>query len=163
MPAFKQGRRPTHRTRRSVESDRSHQYLWIALAVSGGLALVSLGCVVWIAADPEYWFPGAYAEQGEKGPRGDAGHRGPIGRRGPEGPAGPGVDEVEARVEEVASTADDALAASEDTRSLANDAQSAAEEAQSTADQAFATADEALSTAQDACSELALNTDSFGC
>jgi hypothetical protein len=146
-----------------MDADRADRHLWIGLALSAALALIAIGCLAWIAVDPEYWFPGAYAEQGEKGPRGDPGPRGPAGRRGPEGPAGPGVDDVAARAEEVASTADEALAASEDAQSLAGEAQSAAEDAQSTADEALGAAEQAVTTAQEACSELALNTDSFGC
>ena len=147
----------------SVDEARGRRVLWIALAVSTALALFSICWLIWIAADPQYWFPGAYAPQGEKGPVGDPGPRGRRGRPGPEGPAGAGVDDVASRVEEVAATAEDAASSADEAQGLASDAQSAAENAQSAADDAQSTADDALSTAEDACSELLFNTDSIGC
>ncbi len=47
------------------------------------IAASALALVVWIAADPEHWFPGAYAERGVRGP---VGEQGSVGRQGPAGP-----------------------------------------------------------------------------
>ena len=79
--------------------------LIVAMLV-GNLALtLAVGAwAVWAATDPEYWFPGAFAEEG---PRGDEGPRGERGPRGPEGPVGPGVEDVQ-------NTADEALAGIDD-------------------------------------------------
>jgi hypothetical protein len=57
----------------------------ILLAATTAVALTSVGLIVWIAVDPQYWFPGAYAQQGD---RGDPGPRGPRGLIGPQGPVG---------------------------------------------------------------------------
>jgi hypothetical protein len=57
----------------------------ILLAATTAVALTSVGLIVWIAADPQYWFPDAYAQQGD---RGDPGPRGPRGLIGPQGPVG---------------------------------------------------------------------------
>jgi hypothetical protein len=50
-----------------VTSDRRVWYLAAGLALTAVVAAVAVGWLVWIASDPEYWFPGAYAEQGDKG------------------------------------------------------------------------------------------------
>jgi hypothetical protein len=57
----------------------------LPLAATAAIALTAIGLIVWIAADPQYWFPGAYAA---KGGRGDVGPRGPRGPVGPQGPVG---------------------------------------------------------------------------
>lgn len=71
----------------------------IAAAVASALALTAIGGLAWVIADPQYWFPGAYEEKGE---RGDPGPRGPVGPRGPAGPVGPGaasaIEELSASV-----------------------------------------------------------------
>jgi hypothetical protein len=74
----------------------------ILLAATTAIALTSVGLVVWIAADPQYWFPGAYAQQGD---RGDPGPRGPRGLIGPQGPVGDtaegAVADLDVRVSEL--------------------------------------------------------------
>jgi hypothetical protein len=83
--------------------DRRLRYLSVGLGLTALLAVFAIGWLAWIAADPRYWFPEAFAEQGPRGdvgPRGERGPRGPIGLRG-EG--GPGVEDAQ-------STADEALA-----------------------------------------------------
>jgi hypothetical protein len=54
----------------------------VALAVSLALNVVALGWLAWLVADPGYWFPGAYAERGERGPPAHRGHAGPSDRLG---------------------------------------------------------------------------------
>ena len=68
------------------------------------LTLTVSGWAVWAASDPEYWFPGAFAEEG---PRGDEGPRGARGPRGPEGPVGPGVEDIQYTAEEALAGVDD--------------------------------------------------------
>jgi hypothetical protein len=48
------------------ENSMPKPYL-ILLAATTAIALTSVALVVWIAADPQYWFPGAYAQQGDRG------------------------------------------------------------------------------------------------
>jgi hypothetical protein len=48
----------------------------IPLAATAAISLTAVGLIVWIAADPQYWFPGAYASKGEQD---DVGLRGPQG------------------------------------------------------------------------------------
>jgi hypothetical protein len=66
------------------------------------VALGAAGFATWFAVDPEYWFPGAYAEKGE---RGDPGPPGPPGPRGEPGPVGPSasqsISDLEARVSDL--------------------------------------------------------------
>jgi hypothetical protein len=70
--------------------------------VSFVVAITSLGLVVWMAVDPERWFPGAYAQQGEQGPPGPAGPQGPAGPPGPVGPdAQSEVEDVSLRLSDV--------------------------------------------------------------
>lgn len=45
-----------------MTTEQHVRYLAAGLAVTAVIAVVSVGWLVWIAADPEYWFPGAYAE-----------------------------------------------------------------------------------------------------
>jgi hypothetical protein len=40
------------------------RWLVAGLVVSLATALTAIGLIVWIAVDPEYWFPGAYAPKG---------------------------------------------------------------------------------------------------
>ena len=74
------------------------------LAVSLAANVLAIGRLSWIVADPQYWFPGAYAEKGERGERGP---RGPIGPPGPPGPVGPdaeaAVSELEGQLTDVSS------------------------------------------------------------
>jgi hypothetical protein len=51
--------------------------------VNGVLALVALGWLAWIAADPQYWFPGAYAQKGDRVTPGRVAHKGPKVPLGP--------------------------------------------------------------------------------
>ena len=72
------------------------------------LSVIALGWLAWITADPQYWFPSAYAQQG---PRGEQGPRGPVGPEGPEGPVGPdaasAIDELSFGLDDVSSRLDD--------------------------------------------------------
>ena len=63
----------------------------MAVTISLALSAVAIGWLSWIVADPEYWFPEAYAE---KGPQGDPGPRGPVGPSGPPGPVGPDAEDA---------------------------------------------------------------------
>jgi hypothetical protein len=84
------------------------RWLVAGMAVSLATALTAIGLVVWMAVDPEYWFPGAYAP---KGIQGDPGPRGPVGPPGPAGPVGPdaadAVDELTSQLEDLTSRLDD--------------------------------------------------------
>jgi hypothetical protein len=60
------------------------------------LAITSIGLITWMAADPERWFPDAFAQQGEQGPPGP---RGPEGPAGPPGPVGPDAEEAVSTLE----------------------------------------------------------------
>lgn len=89
--------------------------LIVAMLVGNlALTLAVVGWAAWAATDPEYWFPGAFAEEG---PRGDEGPRGERGPRGPEGPVGPGVEDVQ-------NTADEALAGVDDVQTQLDDVSS---------------------------------------
>jgi hypothetical protein len=85
------------------------RFVSAALAASLVLNLAVIGWLGWIVADPSYWFPGAYAEQGERGPSGPRGPRGPVGPPGPVGPdaedavAGlsSDVDDLSARIDDL--------------------------------------------------------------
>ena len=97
-----------------MDIDQRLRYLTVGLVIAAVVAGFALGGLVWIAADPEYWLPGAYAEEGPVGDQGPRGERGPRGPAGPEGEAGPGV-------EDVSSVADEALAGMEDLQSQIDD------------------------------------------
>ena len=77
---------------------------FVALAV----ALIGVGGLAWVIADPQYWFPGAYAEKGD---RGDRGPRGPRGLVGPPGPVGPDAEEaifaIQGDLEDISSRLDE--------------------------------------------------------
>ena len=88
--------------------------LSVGLGVTALVAVLAIGWLAWIAADPEYWFPDAYAEQGPRGDEGPQGDRGPRGRAGPVGEPGPGVEDAQA-------TADEALAGVDDMQSQVDD------------------------------------------
>jgi hypothetical protein len=90
-------------------------WLVVALGVSLATALTAIGLIVWIAVDPEYWFPGAYAP---KGVQGDPGPRGPVGRPGPAGPVGPdaadAINEVSSRLDDLETGSGDQASSSVD-------------------------------------------------
>ena len=77
----------------------------IPLLLTAVVAVTAIGLIVWMAADPQYWFPGAYAAKGE---RGDVG---PRGRQGPPGPPGPdaatAIDDLSSTVDDLSSRLDD--------------------------------------------------------
>jgi hypothetical protein len=95
-------------------TDRRVRYLTAGLALTAVVAAVAVGWLVWIAADPEYWFPDAFAQEGPLGDQGARGERGPRGPVGPPGEAGPGVDDV-------SSLADEALTGVQDLQSQTDD------------------------------------------
>jgi hypothetical protein len=64
-------------------------------ATSLVVATASVATLTWIVIDPQYWFPGAFAEQGEQGLRGVRGPKGPVG---PPGPVGPDAEDAIASV-----------------------------------------------------------------
>jgi hypothetical protein len=97
-----------------MDHDRRLRYLSVGLGLTALLAVLAVGWLAWIAADPRFWFPDAFAEQGprgDEGPRGERGPRGPIGLRGE---TGPGVDDAQ-------STADEALAGVDDAQTQIDD------------------------------------------
>ena len=67
------------------------KYLLIGNVV---VTLFLAGWLVWISADPQYWFPSAYAEKGEQGDEGPVGEQGPRGEQGPVGRAGPDAEDA---------------------------------------------------------------------
>jgi hypothetical protein len=71
------------------------------LVANATLSIGALAWLSWIAVEPRYWFPSAYAEKGE---RGDLGPRGPVGPEGPPGPVGPDAADAYARAAEELST-----------------------------------------------------------
>jgi hypothetical protein len=85
------------------------------LVVSLVTALTAIGLIVWIAVDPENWFPGAYAP---KGVQGDPGPRGSVGPQGPPGPVGPdaadAIDELTSRLDDLETGSGDQAASSVD-------------------------------------------------
>lgn len=91
------------------------RWLVAGLVVSLATAFTAIGLITWIAVDPEYWFPGAYAP---KGVQGDPGPRGPVGPQGPPGPVGPdaatAVDEVSSRLDDLETGSGDQAASSVD-------------------------------------------------
>ena len=94
-------------TSANADDTKGVRLLRTLITVNVVLVLLVGGWAVWVTADPEYWFPGAYAE---KGARGDEGPRGPRGERGPlgqVGPAGPGVEDVSSTVDDLNSRVDD--------------------------------------------------------
>jgi hypothetical protein len=68
------------------------------------LSVIALGWLAWLSADPQYWFPDAYAQQG---PRGEQGPRGAVGPEGPAGPVGPdavdAIDVLSSRLDDLES------------------------------------------------------------
>lgn len=69
------------------------------LVLNLAATLTALGWLALISASPRYWFPGAYAQKGD---RGDPGPRGPRGVAGPPGPVGPdaqsAIDDLDSRL-----------------------------------------------------------------
>jgi hypothetical protein len=89
------------------------RWLVAGLVVSLATAFTAIGLIIWIAAEPEYWFPGAYAPkgiQGEQGPRGPAGPQGPPGPIGPD--AATAVDDVSSRLDDLETGSGDQAATS---------------------------------------------------
>lgn len=121
------------------------------------LTLAVVGWVVWAAADPEYWFPGAFAEQGPRGDEGPRGDQGPRGPAGPTGAPGPGVEDVQAAVDDAQSTADDGLAQVEDIGSRVDNL-----EGVDVYDLESRVSD-LESRVEEACSTLSYDLDTFGC
>jgi hypothetical protein len=60
-------------------------------ATSLALSLALGGMLAWVLADPQHWFPGAYAQRGDQGPPGPPG---PRGLPGPPGPVGPDASDA---------------------------------------------------------------------
>jgi len=91
-----------------MDEDRRKQLL-LALIVGNVIFTLSVaGWAVWAVADPEYWFPDAFAEVGpvgDEGPRGERGARGPAGHPGP---SGPGVEDAQATADDASSRVDEA-------------------------------------------------------
>jgi hypothetical protein len=69
----------------------------VVLAISLALNVAAIGWLSWIVADPQYWFPDAYAETGEQG---EQGPRGPVGPPGPPGPVGPDAEDAFSALDE---------------------------------------------------------------
>jgi hypothetical protein len=82
------------------EADMPKRVL-VPLVATAAIALTAIGLIAWIAADPQYWFPGAYAAKGQQG---DVGPRGPRGASGPPGPVGP---DAEAAISDLSDRLDD--------------------------------------------------------
>jgi peptidoglycan hydrolase CwlO-like protein len=96
----------------------SRRLLVAVLVVSLAVNAAAIGWLSWIVADPEYWFPGAYAEKGQ---RGDRGPRGPVGPAGPPGPVGPDAEDafstLDGQLSDVTSEVEDLTSEVEDLRS----------------------------------------------
>ena len=76
---------------------------WTRILIIGNVVL-SARLIIWgisVVSAPKFWFPGAYAEKGERGDQGPVGEEGPRGVRGPQGPAGPDVDEALSAVDDL--------------------------------------------------------------
>lgn len=74
---------------------------WTRVLIIGNVVLSSL-LIIWgisVVAAPKFWFPGAYAEKGERGDKGPVGNEGPRGNKGPRGPRGPGVGALDGRID----------------------------------------------------------------
>ena len=114
----------------------------IRLLVIGNVVITVL-LLIWavtVVANPQLWFPGAYAEKGERGDQGPAGDKGPVGKRGPVGPAGPNVDR--------------ALTAAEDLDYRVADLEDQISNVQSNVNNVRNIADNADVTADDTCTSL---------
>jgi hypothetical protein len=143
------------------------RWLYAALAITSIVAVLGAGTVAWMAADPQHWFPGAYAE---KGPRGDTGPRGTAGPRGPVGPPGVSGDEdvssrldaLETSVLDLQSLADDSSAV-DDLQTRLEEVAGTVDDLSSTLGDTEATAAEAWDRVEEACSQLAFDLDTFGC
>jgi outer membrane murein-binding lipoprotein Lpp len=139
------------------------RWLVVGLVVSLATAITAIGLIVWIAADPEYWFPGAYAP---KGVQGDPGPRGPAGPQGPPGPVGPDaadaideassrLDDLESRVSDLESRVDDVETRVDDLETGSGDqAASSVDDLSFRVDNVESTADDASSKLDDICSAL---------
>jgi hypothetical protein len=148
------GIRPPSRVR-SVVMTRT-RWLVTGLVVSLATALTAIGLIVWIAVDPEYWFPGAYAP---KGVQGDPGPRGPAGPQGPPGPVGPdaadAIDEASSRLDDLESRVSDLESRVDDLETGTGD------QAASSVDDLSSRMDDVESTADDASTKLANICDAF--
>lgn len=124
------------------------------VAVNVMLTLLISGWAVWVALDPQFWFPAAFAEQGEPGEQGPPGERGP---EGPPGPFGPGVDDVAVQAEDATGVADEAIG-------LADDLEGRVAELESIN---LFDLENRLSAAEsridEACSTLSFDLDTYGC
>src|SRR4051794_28854249 len=108
------------------------------LVVSLATALTAIGLIVWMAVDPQYWFPGAYAPQGVQG---EPGPRGPVGAQGPPGPVGPdasaAIDDLTSRLDDLETgNGDQAPESVEDLSSRVDDVASRVDDVESSADDA---------------------------
>jgi hypothetical protein len=121
------------------------------------LALVATGWLAWVVADPRYWFPDAFAEQGPRGEEGPRGERGPRGPAGPVGEAGPGVDDVQA-------IADEALASVDDVQTQVDDLSSRVDNLEGVdVYDLDSRLSEVESRVEEACSTLAFDLHTVGC
>jgi outer membrane murein-binding lipoprotein Lpp len=89
--------------------------VWALTTISGVLALVAVGWLVWITTSPRTWFAAAYAAQGPRGERGPTGNQGPPGPPGPVGPdAADAIDSLQLDVDDLSSRVDSLEADVED-------------------------------------------------
>lgn len=117
------------------------------LIVNAAITLLLTALLVCVAITPETFFPGAFAEKGERGDKGPRGDRGPRGRLGPMGPPGPGVEEALAEIKELRIWTDEI-------EMTASDLDDRVGQLEAEVSSAASDADQALSMAEDACSDL---------
>jgi hypothetical protein len=130
------------------------RFLTVVVVANMALTLLIGGWAIWVAVDPQYWFPGAFAMQGSPGEQGPTGTRGPPG---PPGPLGPGIDDIAVQAEEAASAAEEA-------RGMADDLDGRLAELESID---LYDLESRLSAAEsrvdEACSTLSFDLDTYGC
>lgn len=92
----------------NTHSPRTLKALVGGVIIATAIALTAIALIVWIAAKPTYWFPGAYALQGVQGDPGPSGTVGPTGPAGPVGPDAEGaISSVESDLSDLSSQLDD--------------------------------------------------------
>ena len=97
---------------------------WTRVLIIGNVVLSSL-LIVWgisVVSAPKFWFPGAYAEKGERGDKGPEGDKGPKGNKGPRGPRGPGVNAFLSRIGDLEYQISDLDSRLDETESAATEA-----------------------------------------
>jgi len=132
--------------------------LLIAIVVANSvITLLIASWAVWVAVEPQYWFPGAFAQQGEPGEQGPVGEPGPPGPAGPPGPGGPGVDDVAVQAEDASTAADEARALAEDVDGRLTEIESI------DLYDVESRLSDTESRVEEACSTLSLDLDTYGC